>query len=971
MNDIIDYLESKDIQLKPANESNVHTTCWFHGEDPSDRGRLYINIDESSGALGVFNCLAAGTRIITRGGIKEIGSLAGTTAELLVAAPNGVCTWREAPVLSFGEQKLDAITLTRNGVKKTIHATPAHRWFVKSGKDRDRRREVLTSDLKPGMRLVGAQVQSVAHSHPLVSHHGIVRGFIFGDGTLAHGSSVAYFNAPKDDALLRYFPDHPSSTRESSTGKPVLRMGGFPGFYKTELPSLSESRSYLFGWLAGYFAADGCYSSTADSPVLHCCDRAVLEYVRDLCNVLGIVTYGIFEQVRTGYSDGPSSIFGVRLASEDLSEDFFLIEEHRERFNRGAKYNRKGWVVESIQSTDRVEEVFCAVVDGYGNFALEDNILTGNCFVCGETGGFNKIRKHFGDAPIKFANPEAKDDDLPDDVLLGIYNTASRFYYEQLSNAPAAYQYLREKRGLTNETIEKFRLGWAPAEGGLVTHLVNAGHSVEDMIRTGLVDKWGNDFFKDKITIPYLLMGQTIQIRGKDMKGKYLTPHGQSARLFNSDAGIYDDSIVLTEGEFDAMALDQLGFSAMGLPGVSSWQDSWGKHISEAKRVHICFDNDQAGRAGAEKLASKLGPRSRIVEIPDENKGKKIDVSDWIVDYGKNKDDFDWLFRKSVGGLLVSVSEAYERWTEIEGNPNLVGLRWNVREIDSQMRHGMLPGQVVTLIAKTNVGKTLISLNLFHRMSMLKPDIKILFVSLEQTRNEWFERARRIHSFYDPWATNEDTIRYWSDKFFLVDKNKITEDDLEACIEQYEYETGSLPDFVCIDYLGYYARGFTGDEYDRTTSAIMGLKGIAKRKQIVIYAPHQVNRTGSFGKELSADMAKSSGAIEETSDMMLAIWKPDQQPGRPVDEQSGEIHMKILKSRDGATGAEIMYQFAPKTLAIIPNSDSDVSRVMRERVYARNSHSWEQVIYRYRTGDEDQMFPSDEDVRRVLNTPRP
>jgi archaellum biogenesis ATPase FlaH len=593
------------------------------------------------------------------------------------------------------------------------------------------------------------------------------------------------------------------------------------------------------------------------------------------------------------------------------------------------------------------------------------------CHVCSETGGFNKIRKHFGDPPLKTSNPSAKEDDLPDDTFLGILNSAAKYYYDCLSDAPEAYRYLREKRGFTYETIEKYRLGWAPADGGLVTHLVSQGFEVEDIKRTGLVNKWGDDFFRDKITIPYMLMGQVVQIRGKDMSGKYLTPPGQQARLFNSDAAINDDSIVLTEGEFDCIVLESLGFSAMGLPGVSTWQDSWTKQLSEAKRIYICFDNDSAGRAGAEKLASKIGPRSRIVEIPDENNGRKIDISDWFVDYGKNQDDFNYLFRKAVGGLLVSVSEAYERWTEIEGNPNLVGLRWNVREIDSQMRHGMLPGQVVTLIAKTNSGKTLISLNLFHRMAMLKPDIKILFVSLEQTRNEWFERARRIYSFYDPWASNEDTIKYWSDKFYLVDKNKITEDDLEACIEQYEYETGSLPDFVCIDYLGYYARGFAGDEYDRTTSAIMGLKGIAKRKQIVIYAPHQVNRTGSFGKELSADMAKSSGAIEETSDMMMAIWKPDQQPGRSLDDQSGEIHMKILKSRDGATGAEIVYQFAPKTLAIIPNSDPDVSRVMRERNYARNSHSWEQVMYRYRTGDEDQMFPSEENVRRVLNSPRP
>lgn len=595
-----------------------------------------------------------------------------------------------------------------------------------------------------------------------------------------------------------------------------------------------------------------------------------------------------------------------------------------------------------------------------------------NCFVCAESGGFNKIRKHFGDEPIRHARPDAKDDDLPDDLFIDILNSAASFYQDRLAEAPEAYQYLRQERGLEPHTIDEFKLGWAPQEGGLITHLVAHGFSVEDVKRTGLVNKWGDDTLRGQITIPYLMRDQAIQIRGKKMDGKYYTPDGQKARLFNADGVIEgQDSVVLTEGEFDAMVLHQMGFAAMGLPGVNSWQESWGKHVSEAKRVYLCFDNDSAGRKGAEKLASRLGPRSRIVELPTEGSPKKMDVTDWVVKYGHDEEDFKFLFRKAVGGLLVSVAQAFERWTEIEGNPDLVGLRWNVHEIDSQMRHGLLPGQVVTVIAKTNVGKTLISLNLFHRMTLKNPELKILFVSLEQTRNEWFERARRIHSFYDPWSSTQDTINYWSDRLFLVDANKISEDDLEACIEQYEYEMGCVPDFVCIDYLGYYARGFRGDEYERTTSAIMGLKGLAKRKQIVIYAPHQVNRTGTFGKELVADMAKSSGAIEETSDMMMAIWKPDQQPGKSLQDQSGEVHLKILKSRDGMTGAEMIFQFAPRTLAMIPNSDKSVQRVMDERKWTANSNSWEEVIYRYRTGDYTTMFLPKDEVQRILSTPRP
>jgi hypothetical protein len=81
--------------------------------------------------------------------------------------------------------------------------------------------------------------------------------------------------------------------------------------------------------------------------------------------------------------------------------------------------------------------------------------------------------------------------------------------------------------------------------------------------------------------------------------------------------------------------------------------------------------------------------------------------------------------------------------------------------------------------------------------------------------------------------------------------------------------------------------------------------------------------------------------------------------------------MKVLKSRDGATGTEFAWSFAPRTLAMVPYSDPLTSRILEEREYANNSHSWEQVIYRYRTGDRTTPFLDREDVERVLNMERP
>lgn len=56
MTDVRAYLESKNIPLKQGGSNNVHTTCFFCGEDPSKRGRLYINVDPTADPPGLFQC---------------------------------------------------------------------------------------------------------------------------------------------------------------------------------------------------------------------------------------------------------------------------------------------------------------------------------------------------------------------------------------------------------------------------------------------------------------------------------------------------------------------------------------------------------------------------------------------------------------------------------------------------------------------------------------------------------------------------------------------------------------------------------------------------------------------------------------------------------------------------------------------------------------------------------------------------
>ena len=139
---------------------------------------------------------------MTYDGIRPIKDLAGETHRVL-----GIhADWVEAPFRSYGVQPLMKITLGRNRQVKEIFATDEHRWFIRSGKHGEKRREVLTKDLGSGDRLCYTYPRNgIRRTTP--SPFGIAHGFTFGDGTRSYKGSIAKLCPPKDTPMLKWFPN--------------------------------------------------------------------------------------------------------------------------------------------------------------------------------------------------------------------------------------------------------------------------------------------------------------------------------------------------------------------------------------------------------------------------------------------------------------------------------------------------------------------------------------------------------------------------------------------------------------------------------------------------------------------------------------------------------------------------------------------------------------------------------------------
>lgn len=164
--------------------------------------------------------------------------------------------------------------------------------------------------------------------------------------------------------LSKWFTGH--SISMVSAG---LDITGLPRFFK-QPPCIRESDSYLYGWLQGYFAADGSSNGCISSVC-----RANLQFARDVATRIGLPTYGIREALQRGYT-GTHKLYSLPFAIEYLPEDFFLRTKHKAGLTfHGSRRNMPRWKVMSVEPTSAVEAVFRVIASDGCAFTLEDNIL--------------------------------------------------------------------------------------------------------------------------------------------------------------------------------------------------------------------------------------------------------------------------------------------------------------------------------------------------------------------------------------------------------------------------------------------------------------------------------------------------------------------------------------------------------------------------------------------------------------------
>jgi len=275
------------------------------------------------------------------------------------------------------------------------------------------------------------------------------------------------------------------------------------------------------------------------------------------------------------------------------------------------------------------------------------------CFGCGIGGDvFTFLMKYegldFAEAAAKLAELTGVDLKNPSsspaarkikERLYELGALAAGFYYHILKSQPegrAAREYL-EKRGVKEEAVQAFQLGFSPPEGkALVHHLREKGFSYGEMEQAGLVSLSGKepqDRFRGRIMFPIKdAQGRVVGFGGRllgEGQPKYLnSPEGP---LFQKGRLLYGlhlalpeirkrEQVVLVEGYMDVIACWQQGIkNAVASLGTSLTDDQAREMKKLAREVIIAYDNDLAGQAATLRgleLLYRRGLQVRVLELP-------------------------------------------------------------------------------------------------------------------------------------------------------------------------------------------------------------------------------------------------------------------------------------------------------------------------------------------------------------------
>ena len=264
---------------------------------------------------------------------------------------------------------------------------------------------------------------------------------------------------------------------------------------------------------------------------------------------------------------------------------------------------------------------------------------------------------------------------------------ATKYFQFCLTKNKTVMQYVFYKRNLNKKTVENFRIGYAPKSGNaLVNFLKKRGFTAKEMEDAGLVNRFGGDLFKGRMTVPLMdVSGNVIGFTGRiieqdDNSPKYLnTPetilYNKGRHIFGlsqaKDAIRRTDYVVVVEGNMDVISSHQAGVNqAVATAGTAMTEMHLKSFARLTKDIRLAYDGDEAGVRAAERaisMASKFGIYLSVIDdyhgCKDADELIQKDPALWQEAVQNYRPALEWLLEKYVAKYNLKTEKGFQEYT--------------------------------------------------------------------------------------------------------------------------------------------------------------------------------------------------------------------------------------------------------------------------------------------------------------------
>lgn len=524
-----------------------------------------------------------------------------------------------------------------------------------------------------------------------------------------------------------------------------------------------------------------------------------------------------------------------------------------------------------------------------------------------------------------------------------------------IKNLYKVEEYLKQKRGFTDETINAFGLGGV--DGGVCIPLHDAN-------------------------------GRCVAIakRQFDKKPKYINSYNnelydKSAFLFNLDKAFkfINDRIYVVEGYMDAISGYQMGLPVVAYCGNELHRDqikTLTRYLKKDVTIILVPDNDEEGMKRVPRVRDYFNAicpdrQVRVALVPDSCKdmndmllegidpskletlhidryvvdylvGKcsteeekyhvveeylptvrsgliRLDIikemaKKWDKDYETLKEYFDTVGKDS-DDILAEASDVTGCINDLKSIYRTGGFPTHFQQIDNCIRR-VEKKQVIVVGATAGTGKTDFAIEFMLR-AICQNNMRAIFFSLEMPKGKLIERvvAKLIGCSIgevEGYVASDDmmvnkAIAKLQERMLVFDGNHLSIDDINERIKLVNSKNvlGGPVDIVFVDYFGYMQGTST---FEDASTAAKKMKGMAKDNNIIFVMLSQLNRGASTYDEPTMSQLKSTGDLEASADYVFLLWRPARDPNLDIGEKEeleNITRLKIDKARDGMYGPNL------------------------------------------------------------------